>query len=138
MNSYSLSFQEMASYSVLSPEDIEIFLQEEKQKKLDKKKIDKSEELLPVVEIKEPEVPKPMKREIKDEIKPKLKVEEEPKEIDEEIKEIAMMKKPPAKKKRKRREILRKVCSMEICKPEVCCADLEGKLPMIAQIKGPV
>lgn len=28
-----------------------------------------------------------------------------------------------------REEILSKVCVVEVCKPEICCADLEGKLP---------
>jgi len=138
MNLYS-SFQEMASYPILIPEEeLEtVYLREEKKRKIDKKKI---EEILPIVDVKKPEVeiPEPMiKREIKKKKKLKLKVKEEPKEIGEEVKEIEVVKKPPAKKKRKR-EILRKVCSIEICKPEVCCADLEGKLLMIAQIEGPV
>ncbi|KAL6259716.1 hypothetical protein P5V15_009629 [Pogonomyrmex californicus] len=29
---------------------------------------------------------------------------------------------------KKRREILSKVCAVEVCKPEICCADIEGKL----------
>lgn len=38
-------------------------------------------------------------------------------------------------KKRHGEEILSKVCAIEVCKPEICCADLEGKLsfPATAQ-----
>jgi len=38
-------------------------------------------------------------------------------------------------KKRHGEEILSKVCAIEVCKPEICCADLEGKLsfPTTAQ-----
>lgn len=35
----------------------------------------------------------------------------------------------PRKTVKKRKEILNKVCAVEVCKPEICCADLEGKLP---------
>lgn len=33
-------------------------------------------------------------------------------------------------KKRRGEKILSKVCAIEVCKPEICCADLEGKLPL--------
>lgn len=34
-------------------------------------------------------------------------------------------------KKRRGKEILSKVCALEVCKPEICCADMEGKLPFL-------
>ncbi|KYQ59597.1 Dynein intermediate chain 3, ciliary [Trachymyrmex zeteki] len=57
-------------------------------------------------------------------------------EVDkEEVKEKAIAKieapfiKPIKIVKKRRGQILSKVCAVEVCKPEICCADLEGKFP---------
>jgi len=128
-DSYSLSFQEMASYPVLPPQDIEmLYLPEETKKKIEKKKIHKPEiEEPPEIKKLPAEIPEPIiKPKVKEKKKPKSKPKEEPEEVEEE-EEIMIVTKLPVKKERKRREILGKVCSVEICKPEICCADLEGK-----------
>ena len=55
-------------------------------------------------------------------------------EVDKEKEEaVAKIEAPfikPKKIVKKRwKQILTKVCAIEVCKPEICCADLEGKFP---------
>jgi len=45
--------------------------------------------------------------------------------------EVPLVKPRKTRKMKKRREeILSKICAIEVCKPEICCADLEGKLSL--------
>jgi len=38
--------------------------------------------------------------------------------------------KPRKTVKKRQEKILSKICAIEVCKPEICCADLEGKLSL--------
>lgn len=70
-------------------------------------------------------------RERKSAIKPKFLTVEEvtiEEEEGESVTEEPFVEPRKAVKKRRRKEILRKVCAIGVCKPEVCCADLWGKL----------
>lgn len=80
--------------------------------------------------------PKPVKKEkTKKEVIPKLPkskpLTEESQEVSEEaevkVAPVVKSKKPRIRKERKD-EILTKVCPVEVCLPEICCADMEGEL----------
>lgn len=81
----------------------------------------------------EQEQPKPVKKEkTRKVIKPKLSTEflTEKVTVSEKAEEaIAPVVKSREKMKERRKGgILTKVCSIEVCPPEICCADMEGEL----------
>lgn len=67
--------------------------------------------------------------------KPVKKVVEKPEVKEEEKMELELEKKKKEKKVRSKK-ILRKICP-EPCKPEICCADMEGKSKNFTQISSP-
>lgn len=128
-------YQELASYSKLDPETEQMIRQEMQHKKR--------------MSLREPEDDKFARKknnkynhknakhekmiEIRDEVLTieEIETDEEEKEYGERV--VSILEEPfveprRAVKKRREKQILSRVC-VEVCKPEICCADLEGKHP---------
>ncbi|RLU23981.1 hypothetical protein DMN91_004189 [Ooceraea biroi] len=126
--------REIASYPTLEDLDVEqmVSLQETLHKK--KRKVLRDPLKIEQEIVASPEKAQQRKFTIREKtraMRPKSRVESPPREIEVDKKEeVARAEAPSARPKktpRRRRGILRKVCSVEICEPEICCADLEEK-----------
>ncbi|EZA62230.1 Dynein intermediate chain 3, ciliary [Ooceraea biroi] len=124
--------REIASYPTLEDLDVEqmVSLQETLHKK--KRKVLRDPLKIEQEIVASPEKAQQRKFTIREKtraMRPKSRVESPPREIEVDKKEeVARAEAPSARPKktpRRRRGILRKVCSVEICEPEICCADLE-------------
>lgn len=132
MNRFHANFdswflQEFASYAPFEDDDNERKISHEISRRRKKRVPSKAEE--PVVE----EQPKPVRREKtkkvrKAELPAKSLMEEAI--ISEETEATVTpdsIESKKRKKKRRRAEISAKVCPVEVCLPEICCADMEGE-----------
>lgn len=124
--------QELASHAPLENDEYErIIAQEMSRKRKKRAPLKPAEEQ--IAEEQKPLKPA-RKRGTRKAIKPELPAEtlaEESRQVSEKAEPTvtAPVESEEKTEIRRRGEVLTKVCSVEVCQPEICCADVEGEFP---------